>query len=513
MQTVSRRDFLKAAGTVVASAAVPHTVANAAGAGTAKPNFIILVFDTLSALHLSLHGYERLTTPNLDAFAARSTVFHANYSPGNFTTPGTASMLSGMYPWKHRAMNPGGLMRQEYVRASPFSQLRSGYRRFGFSQNIWADRLLQQHGVDLDRHLLPESYSLRRADSGNSIRSLDPVIGSIAVDEFLLPIQGEAPAGSALIAYLHKTYVLRRTAKANSGRYPKGTPEITNPGFWIPFLNESVFEGVYSELAALEREPSPYFAYIHFWSPHSPYRPSAEYRDWFRDTFVPPPKPALHFPAGLSEDYLLSQRTLYDRQIAQLDEEFGRLVSRLEGLGALERAYVIITSDHGELFERGFVGHGFERLYEAVIRVPLIIHAPGQHRRQDVLEPTSNIDLLPTLLTLCPRPVPSEIEGRVLPGLGGEGAPDRPIFSMYAATNSAFAPIERTSIAMRKGAYKLIAYLGFAGLDKVFELYDLEQDPEELRDLASSDPVHLAQMRTEFDEHLNLANRTFADQQ
>ena len=72
------------------------------------PNIIVILFDAMSARNLSLYGYPRETTPFLDKFAARSTVYHRHYSGGNFTTPGTASMLTGMFQWKHRAFNVAG---------------------------------------------------------------------------------------------------------------------------------------------------------------------------------------------------------------------------------------------------------------------------------------------------------------------------------------------------------------------------------------------------------------------
>ena len=64
----------------------------------------------------------------------------------------------------------------------------------------------------------------------------------------------------------------------------------------------------------------------------------------------------------------------------------------------LDDTYVIVTSDHGEMFERGIRGHVTPTLYEPVIRVPLLIAKPGQREREDVYAPTSCVDLLPTLL-------------------------------------------------------------------------------------------------------------------
>ncbi len=163
----------------------------------------------------------------------------------------------------------------------------------------------------------------------------------------------------------------------------------------------------------------------------------------------------------------MGQRDLYDKQIAQIDDEFGNLIHRLNKSGILENSYLIFTSDHGELFERGFVGHGFQLMYEPVLNIPLIIHAPGQVKREDVYALTSNIDVLPTILSIAGKESPSDIDGRILPGFGGQVDVDRPIFSVVAVDNSAFAPIKKAVISMRKGFYKLIAYLGYEEMDQV----------------------------------------------
>ena len=82
---------------------------------THEPNVLIFLFDALSARHMSLYGYVRETTSNLARFANRATVYHAHRSAGNFTTPSTASLWTGTYPWRHRAFNQGGLVASEYV--------------------------------------------------------------------------------------------------------------------------------------------------------------------------------------------------------------------------------------------------------------------------------------------------------------------------------------------------------------------------------------------------------------
>ena len=161
------------------------------------------------------------------------------------------------------------------------------------------------------------------------------------------------------------------------------------------------------------------------------------------------------------------------------------------------------------MFERGFSGHGGRLMYETVLRIPLLIHAPAQTARKDINIPTSNVDLLPTLLSIADKEIPEIVEGQVLAGFGGVEDKQRSIFSMAAWQNSAFLPITKAALALRKGAYKLIVYLGYGGEDGIFELYNIEEDPEELHELSKDNPPVFSRMKEEFFRHLAQANRPF----
>ncbi|UCG22784.1 MAG: sulfatase-like hydrolase/transferase, partial [Chloroflexota bacterium] len=95
MGQVSRRDFLKLLPLLpLMKVSWPHILPEERQLqqSPSGPNILVLVFDTLSASHMSLFGYDRQTTPNLARFAERATVFHRHQAAGNFTTPGTASI-------------------------------------------------------------------------------------------------------------------------------------------------------------------------------------------------------------------------------------------------------------------------------------------------------------------------------------------------------------------------------------------------------------------------------------
>lgn len=506
---ISRRDFLKMAAAAAGAAALPAAFAR--GAESDRPNIVIFLCDAFSARHASLYGYPRRTTPFLDQFAEKATVYHNHYSGSNYTTTGTASMLTGMLPWKHRAINYGGLVAREFAHDNPFTLLGSAYERLAFAQNPWPERLMGQYSGDVDRFLSYYSYSLLHAGPAQNLFQNDFAVASVALDDFSMAAQHGAYPGSSIFDYLFKSAVLSAPDDRRAIRYRAGFPEIMDPGYYVPYLNEEVYDGVFNEITDLQAGGKPYFAYFHLYSPHFPYRPRNDYRQRFNgDGYVPVVKPVhpLAGGDGLSQDYLNGQHDLYDRQISQIDDEFGFLLSRLESSGALDNTYFIFTSDHGELFERGFVGHGFQFLYEPVVKIPLIIRAPGQTRRVDVDAPTSNTDILPTLLSIANKEIPAELDGLVLPELGGTADPDRAIFSMVAVDNSSFGPLYKAVVSMRKGIYKIIGYFGY-DLEDEFELFHLDDDPEELNSLVKKSPDVFSLMKDELLAGLNESNKPF----
>lgn len=372
-----------------------------------------------------------------------------------------------------------------------------------------------QYYQDIDQFLPPSAYSLLKKDFSSQIKNLfrnDRALADVALNGFMLLSQGESvPTGGAVFGQIHKSQNLNIVDSQKLKNYPQGAPEISNGGYdIIPYLNEMVFSGIYDDLRVMQNQEKPYFAYSHFYSPHFPYRPSQRYLKMFHDDgFAPPEKPSPSFSPNLPKSYIHSQRDMYDRVIAQVDNEMGKLIKKLEENGVLENSYLILTSDHGELFERGFIGHSSLYMYEPVTRIPLIIHAPGQKDRKDVFALTSNTDILPTLLNIAGKQTPPEIDGKILPELGGQPDKDRAVFSMYSVGNSAFMPLSQFAISMRKNNYKLIAYRGHSNVDREYELYDLESDPYELNDIAEKDATMMKKMRDEFLESLMQANKPF----
>lgn len=490
MPKVTRRDFLKVGSALSGAFAVSRLASglNAAGpaASGSRASILIFVFDAMSAMNLSLYGYHRKTTPNLERFAQRAVVFNQHYAAGNFTTPGTASLLTGLYPWTHRAINEGGLIARNQAAHNIFGLLGPQYHRLAYTQNTLANYFFGQFGREVDTVLSPAAFSLVGQLVADGFGA-DQVDSHRAFDDLLL--QDHNPPASLLLGLAERFQIHSAVASASAEHGSHALTSTSN--YPIFFRLRDVFDGLMRTVGELR---SPSLAYFHLWTPHAPYRPSKPFAGRFADGWAPKHKPTNQFSDSSlqnSDRVIDRDRQIYDEYIAELDSEFGRMLDFLESKGMLERSTVVVTSDHGELFERGVEGHLHRLLYDPVVRVPLLISSPGQSSRRDVQVPTSAVDLLPTLVHLSGEEVPAWCEGQVLPALGGAEQADRSIFIVEAKHNPAHAPLTSVSVGLRKGRYKLTYYIGFqAHVRKqtgLFELYDIENDPEELNNLYSPD--------------------------
>ncbi len=207
-------------------------------------------------------------------------------------------------------------------------------------------------------------------------------------------------------------------------------------------------------------DPRPFFAWVHFFDPHDPYEPPNFYTE------------------GLA--------SMYDGELAFVDAQLARLMTVIEARGELSELVVVLTSDHGEsLGEHGEATHGVF-LYDATMRVPLIVRAPGRVEAGAVLPgPVGLVDLAPTLLEL--------IGLAAVPGHEGRSFLPRPDARPFAP-----APVLLESEYPRRsfGWSRLMALV--VGDEKVIraptpERYDLGADPGEQTNLAPRDPARLAQ--------------------
>lgn len=503
MSKTSRRSFLKMMGSAApvilfpkASSWVNEHISQPEGQ---KPNVIILLFDSMSATNLSVYGYPRQTTPNLERFAEHAIVYHSHYAGGNFTIPGTASLLTGTYPWTHRAINHRGMVKHSLVENNIFRAVGTDYHRLALPQNVWSNLITSQFAEDIDK-LLPSSTYGKLDYLKDDLFPNDVNMSVRALDDFIFK---EYEQASLVFAPLLNALYFRDAARLSKDGYPRGLP--INENYPLYFTLEDVFDGLASLIPSL---PAPTFAYMHLYPPHAPYRASSRFYKKFVDNYRPVKKPVHPLSGHTSNARLASARRAYDEYIASMDWELGNLFDVFEKEGVFENSYVILTADHGEMFERGQVAHTTPLLYEPVINIPLLVSVPGQKSRRDIFSPTNAVDILPTVMHLTGNPIPTWAEGQPIPELGGVEDYERSTFAVEAKKVSSFAPLSKATVSMRKGRHKLVYYTGYDAED-VFELYDLEADIEEIEDLYPAQPAIVKKLKEELLDTLLDVNKPY----
>lgn len=501
---LTRRDFLKLAALAPAASWLASKSENgrASAADGKAMKTLILVLDAVSARNMSLYGYARQTTPEIDRYAQQALVFHNHHAAGNFTTPGTASLFTGSYPWSHRAFHMHGLVIKPYAERSFFSTCPADCYRVAFSHNLLVSSLIQQFRHRVDHYLPARQLALADMEYSDLVFPQDYDVSFWS--ESVILRRGGAKQGSLFLSLL---YSLRQRAVKN--RLLQTLPQYEE----IPNLN-----GVFYDLKdAIDwlgdywpSLPGPALGYFHFLPPHEPYTPPRGFRSRFDDNFAPPVKPAHLASEGHSQEFLNQQRQLYDEHLAYADFELGRLLRRLSQNGDLANTRVMITSDHGELFERGIRGHITPVLYEPLLHVPLIILEPGRTTRLDVHSLTSCVDLLPTLCQLDGVAVPGWNEGEVLPGYADSALDEgRRIYAVEAKGNPTSTPIKRATLALYQGPYKLIRTLDHQKAQAPDELYDLSVDMEEMDNLVESRRDVAQELGAALDEKLRQVNQPY----
>ncbi|MCP4204635.1 MAG: sulfatase-like hydrolase/transferase [bacterium] len=422
-----------------------------------RPNILLITVDTLRADHLSSYGYPRATSPVIDALAAEGVLFENASVQWPKTGPSFASIFTATYP------KDNGIVRKVGI---PLPQ---GFR------------------------MLPEVLK----DQGYETHA---VVSNGAVGS-------EFGFGQGFDTYLE------------SWKTPPPTPEADNTAAaTVNALANAIIEGLNGE--------KPYFLWVHYLDPHAPYTPPGEWSDRFQDDewYSDEPKIAIRRDrprmqmTGIGSSQVLDDRddlgfyiARYDAEIAYADHHIGRLLETLEAKGLLDNTLTAFTSDHGEslgehhyYFDHGRFG------FQTCVRVPFIIHFPGIVPPGVDREPVELINLTPTLLEAAGVDLDdgSWMQGHSLePRLWQEApAPSAP---MIAFTEAGYGENRKWLKVVRDRRFKLTnatvssdqRWIGGEGVPWI--LYDLDNDPEELENVAERFPRELQRLRRQLRDWWN----------
>lgn len=398
-----------------------------------KTNLLLIGIESLRADHMSLYGYQRLTTPHLEKFADGGAVFEHTFSPSIPTTSGYASMLTGM----------------------------------------------DCFGTDV--------VALRhKGPIGNHLTTLAEVLGKNGYNTTCVGFTGN-PASRGFQKYIDYTgwgsYAEGRSHKAenlNDVAIPelKRLAQNDSPFFLFlrhmdphsPYLPPSPFERIFYD--GDEFDPN-----------NESLNPVYEFKP-FADYF------ATWFPPGCTDkDYIIAQ---YDGAIAYMDACIQNIFTTVAALGIEEETLIVVTSDHGETLHDHDCYYDHHGLYDCTLTVPLVFRYPGRipagKRYTDYCQLK---DITPTIMELMEIDSGINFDGRSLvPLMKGEWRMPEPEFYITECT-------WMRKHGWRNPEWKLIHALepDFHFKPEI-ELYNLVKDPGEYDNLAEKEPEVVAMLES-----------------
>lgn len=423
------------------------------------PNVLLIVLDTLRADHVGLYGYPRATTPFLDEFGQRATVFENAISSSSWTLPAHATLFTGLYSRTHGAdlvedRSASGLTLAGLGRLDDTAPVRplSG-------EAVTLAETVSEAGFETAAICANTAYLYR-------VFGLDQGFATY-VDAPGLRLSWR-PAGLSLVDRLG----LRRRIEA-AARLVK-----SNERYYL--LADEVNRLATRWLGP--RRDRRFFLFLNYMDPHEPYLPLGSYRKLFPGGDERPSLNVQAIRSGAATLEDAQHRALtgaYDGEIRYLDDQLRALFTQLEAWGLLEDTVVVIAGDHGESFgEHGELGHG-NGVYQPEVRVPLIVRWPGQQDGRRVERPVHLVDVMPTLLEALGLPTPGGLQGTAL----DDPQRSHPVVTYTGRYHDpASNPVryDRTHAALYDDSWKLILRS-----DGSRELYDLASDPEERMDRLS----------------------------
>lgn len=367
-------------------------------------NILLLDIDILRADELPCYGYVRNTTPNICALAKKAVLFENNYSPASWTLPSIFSTITSLYPAFHRVRTP-------YV-----DKL--------FADALTLAQMLQQAGYHTILVGGGDNPALMTLENGGT-RGYDEVIPYYdQVLPLIKKMTDEASRGGKpwfihyYLPQLHMPYFLPEGVKPMENlTAPKGFPVYRSD--FLPLMNAYLKKHTADvfKKTTINQYRSIIFA------PDPPH--DSALANLFYDLGNKDPVRYL-FDANMPEFIAYMQsfdqnnpvhvafvRMLYDTILHGIDKNIGMLFKLFNSKSFSDTTITVVMSDHGEAFgEHGTFSH-VATYHSELYHTPLIIRSPGLSP-QRIQQPSSNMDIFPTLLQLTGIPIPHGLQGRSL---------------------------------------------------------------------------------------------------
>ena len=460
MTTVSGRSLRRALGAAGAVLALVLALCALGCAESAAPprGVVLVVVDTLRADRLGVHGYQRPTSPRLDALAADGVLFRQAVSPAPWTLPSLATLMTSLNPSVHGAHSPSDLSNLSwYFNPKAFHAFSSLHESRTTLAETLRDAGFATYGA------VQGSYPTEVFGMGQGFgvyqQNRTPGV-RFDVEDALAWLDGEQP--DRFFVYLHVMEV--HAPYTPPGLNPAANRKLDPDR--MPYFEEAIAQER-DRFLALDFDPD--------------YRGNVDgsrenLRFLSRVRMRPRPRDVAHLNA------------IYDQGIAYVDYWLGELVDGLRQRGLLDELVLVVTSDHGEeFFEHGRLEHSFS-YYEEMLHVPLIVRVPNEGRGAVVEQAVGLVDVMPTLLDVLGVAGPEGMQGRSV----------RPLWraaSLPPAEYLGEASMNRADRALRGDGFKYIRKLSPHDGKQREELYDLKNDPGERLDRCADEPAECARLR------------------
>ncbi len=473
----TRREFLKTASWGLVVSSMPG-VSSLGRKPSKRPNVILIITDDQGYGDFGVTGNPVIKTPHLDALAKDSAQM-TNYYVSPVCAPTRACLMTGRYNYRTRAIDT-------YIGRAMMEP-----------QEVTVAELLEANGYAtgiFGKWHLGDNYPMRPQEQG--------------FEEVLV----------------HRGGGIGQPSDPPDGEGKYTDPVLFHNGKEVRmkgYCTDVYFNQATAWMDTVHREGRSFFVYLPTNAPHTPLDdvPPELYdqykkMDLGNDQFPQPDgHPLTH---KVNPDHMAR---LY-AMITNIDQNVGRLLEHLKDCGLEEDTLVLFMVDNGPQGRRHVAGMKGTKgtIYEGGIRSPLFVRWPpvlkaGQRNDRVV----AHIDILPTLLEACRLRVPPEVclDGRSFwPLLKGESVawPDRPI---VIQAHRGDEPVLYHNFAIRSQDWKLLHASGFGtesfdGAPR-FELYDMREDPLELRDVSKEHPEKVEELKKAYEAWFRDVSHTRSD--